>query len=1019
MYRLTLLGSLGIEASGASPPDRAAQPRQLALLALLAASEGPLTRDKLVGYLWPEVEERRARRRLSDTLYVLRQELGSDAVVAMADTLALNRDVIGSDLADFQAALDAGDLEEAVSHYDGPFLDGFYLSGTVAFERWVDGQRQRLARSYRAALETLASSAAERNALREAVRWRRRQVAQEPYSSLAVRRLMEALVEVGDRAAALQAARAYAQTVRSELGASPDAKVVEFVKELRAGGTRVGSSGGRAQSGRAPAARSTGEGAGEADPGRTPAEEGTRGTALSGPAARTGDGWRALRVGGLVLGLLALVGVVWLGVGSVRSGDGASEDGGLPSIAVLPWAVRGDAPDLEYLEEGLADLLSLALDGAPRVRPVDPYGVLTFVDRSCGDPANPECGSAVAHRFGAGRFLKGTVVPLDGGSFQLWASVYDAEGTRLRRTTVRGDRNDLLAAVQELGHRLGIVPSAAGQSADAATEATGMAGRMTPSLSALRAYLEGEAHFRSWHPDEAIRALREAVAADSSFALGWYRLAVTAEMVGGSAAWQLADSATGQAMRRVDRLPDRQRRVLRALDRLQRGQAPRAEREFRDLLAVHPHNFDAWHLLGELRHHYNVVRGRPPDGEAAFRRVRGLNPDFRPALWHLRLEALSEGRIADFDSLTQRFLAVAPEPGETSRGPGRTVDRSIRVLEDVYARLARADHNLVGLLRAADDAARERWFADLERADGDELAWVAGLHFEHLSWPDRRRDAVRMARILTRPTRSRSERARGFVILGSIALRAGRWRDALTALDSLETLAPAQAALWRADWASTRFLRLKAETLSEIRTELAETLADSTRPGAVGLPLGPAGWTTIPPPDVRAWGLSRLALLSIRLEELEEARRYAARLAGTSELGRDFQLVLRAEMHRKRGIWDGARATLDSVRYEVRWDQLTASLHPYLFLRAEILYALGELEEARRWYTLWTHLSGPRFLGPALRRLGQIHEALGEPKKALSRYGEFVSLWHAADSELQPWVEEARDRIAALRSSDD
>lgn len=53
-------------------------------------------------------------------------------------------------------------------------------------------------------------------------------------------------------------------------------------------------------------------------------------------------------------------------------------------------------------------------------------------------------------------------------------------------------------------------------------------------------------------------------------------------------------------------------------------------------------------------------------------------------------------------------------------------------------------------------------------------------------------------------------------------------------------------------------------------------------------------------------------------------------------------------------------------------------------------------------------------LGPALYRLGQIHEAMGEPEEARERFEQFVALWANADPELQPWVEDARDRIAAL-----
>jgi DNA-binding SARP family transcriptional activator len=56
---------------------RASRGHVLALLALLAGAGGrPLTRDKLIGLLWPERDDERARHLLSQSLYVLRGAAG-------------------------------------------------------------------------------------------------------------------------------------------------------------------------------------------------------------------------------------------------------------------------------------------------------------------------------------------------------------------------------------------------------------------------------------------------------------------------------------------------------------------------------------------------------------------------------------------------------------------------------------------------------------------------------------------------------------------------------------------------------------------------------------------------------------------------------------------------------------------------------------------------------------------------------------------------------------------------------
>jgi tetratricopeptide (TPR) repeat protein len=55
-----------------------------------------------------------------------------------------------------------------------------------------------------------------------------------------------------------------------------------------------------------------------------------------------------------------------------------------------------------------------------------------------------------------------------------------------------------------------------------------------------------------------------------------------------------------------------------------------------------------------------------------------------------------------------------------------------------------------------------------------------------------------------------------------------------------------------------------------------------------------------------------------------------------------------------------------------------------------------------------------RYLGPALRRLGELYEARGNREKALEYYGRFVELWRSADPELQPEVRDVKQRMARL-----
>ncbi|HEY3012614.1 MAG TPA: BTAD domain-containing putative transcriptional regulator [Gemmatimonadales bacterium] len=234
MLQVNTFGRLHVRGASGILSGSAAQPRRLAILALLAsAGEQGLTREKVLACLWPDTEEERARRGLNQALYALRQELGSDEVFLGTRDLRLNPELISSDVAEFEQALARGRLEEAAARYAGPFLDGFHLPGAPEFERWTEEERAGLARSYAESLERLAKRSEGKGEWSEAVAWWRKLAAQDPLNARVAVNLMRALVSSGDRAGALQHARIYEVLMEQELDAPPDREVVNLAAELR------------------------------------------------------------------------------------------------------------------------------------------------------------------------------------------------------------------------------------------------------------------------------------------------------------------------------------------------------------------------------------------------------------------------------------------------------------------------------------------------------------------------------------------------------------------------------------------------------------------------------------------------------------------------------------------------------------------------------------------------------------------------------------------------------------------
>jgi TolB-like protein len=212
----------------------AAQRQALALLALVAAAgDRGLSRDKIIALLWPEADARRSGHRLSQLLHALRRSLGEDALTAAAGEIRLNPDRITSDIAEFKAARSRGELDRAVACYSGPFMDGFFLSDSPEFERWVESERAGLARAYGETLETLAIDTETRGERAGASRWWSLLAEHEPLSSRVIMRLMSALAAHGDRAAALHHAQRYEVGVGRELEASPNPAVLALAERLR------------------------------------------------------------------------------------------------------------------------------------------------------------------------------------------------------------------------------------------------------------------------------------------------------------------------------------------------------------------------------------------------------------------------------------------------------------------------------------------------------------------------------------------------------------------------------------------------------------------------------------------------------------------------------------------------------------------------------------------------------------------------------------------------------------------
>src|SRR5438876_6792635 len=505
MLELRTFGGLSIKDGGAPVTGAATQRKTLALLALLAAAgKNGLSRDKLIAYLWPETDTEHGRNLLNQACYAVRRDLRErDALLGTSD-LRLNPDVVRSDLEAFEAALRRGDTEAAVSAYEGPFLDGFFVKGAPELERWVDAERARLANQFSNALVTLAKEAASRGDHRAAADWWRRLTTLDPLSSHAALGLMKALVAAGESAAAIKHARAHEAFLEQEMGTAPDAAVLALVKQLCEEAERGAPLGAPEQQ-------------------RKRRQSTTDFLLAALPAALQRELRRAtaLATVAAALGIVLVVGAVGYRV-SGRHGT-TSEPEPLPvanrkMLAVLPLENRGASAD-EYFADGLSEA------SATHLGSVRSLGVIAWQSarQYKGTNKTPQ---EIGRELGAQYLLEGTVrweklprgpsqvrvsptlIRVSDGT-QLWADQYD--------TTLAG----VFAVQADLATRV----AGALDIAVADAERRLLEDRPTANLQAYDAYLRGRAAIdKDWDLADlktALRMFERAFTLDSGFAVAW------------------------------------------------------------------------------------------------------------------------------------------------------------------------------------------------------------------------------------------------------------------------------------------------------------------------------------------------------------------------------------------------------------------------------------------------------------------------------------------------------------------
>lgn len=441
---------------------------------------------------------------------------------------------------------------------------------------------------------------------------------------------------------------------------------------------------------------------------------------------------------------------------------------GADLIAVLPFSTKGDG--VGVLEEGMVDLLSRNLDQVGAIRTVDPRTVLARWQRYTEEGVTHQESLLVGQEAGAGSVLTGSVISV-AGSVRITAELHTVDGARLAQVAIDGSSADILGLVDALS--LALMREL--WRSEQPTPRLDVSALTSSDLDAIRAYLEGERHYRASRWDSAMIAFSRAVSEDSLFPLAHYRRAATAGWMGQP---EVARQSAEIARRLSDRLPARERSLVRAEELRSKEDRAAAIDTLSAYVERFPDDPEGWFFLADDLYHLRGGEIAPPNQADQseilwmFEKALALDPGFAPALIHPLEIAFRGGDTAQI----ARYVAMLDRAASTDDAAVDLYRDALAALagphdadamSDVLARTVAADSGVMDLSRQAARAAR----GPLQRA----LAlWPAGARDEVIEELREGRGrgsahALATAEVLTAAGRLREARA----IAADPALRAG------------------------------------------------------------------------------------------------------------------------------------------------------------------------------------------------------------------------------------------------------
>lgn len=248
LLQIHLFGAPRLEQNGESVVVH--RRKVMALLAYMAVTDQPHSRDALATLLWPEYDQSSARTNLRRDLSRLKSLVGDEVLLIDRAQVSVNPEAgLWLDVAEFQRRVATAQqhghapqqlcanclaaLTEAVALYGEDFMAGFTLPDSPDFDEWQFFQSEGLRQSLAEALQQLIGWHVGQQEFEQGIEYGRHWLALDPLHEPAQRQLMRLYAWADQQAAALRQYQECVRLLEEELGVEPEAETVALYNAIR------------------------------------------------------------------------------------------------------------------------------------------------------------------------------------------------------------------------------------------------------------------------------------------------------------------------------------------------------------------------------------------------------------------------------------------------------------------------------------------------------------------------------------------------------------------------------------------------------------------------------------------------------------------------------------------------------------------------------------------------------------------------------------------------------------------